>query len=436
MPAALRSTLIICLTAIGASGLTGRVVAQTAPEFPYLAAVTTDDFVRAGADVRFYPFGNVRAGDVVKVIGEKAGWARVVTVGPTFEDFYGYIRYAGPGAPFRLSLDGASGSTIGPTDLFAPNLDAQMDPASSWRPTITLETNRTLRVIDTIETGDEVVHKVALPPDAEGWIDLRRLRPVTPAELATWEAAIQVPPTAGPQPVAGAQAATEEAAAPVNQAPVGRAQLNVGASIENAGTPTDVPALDDSRRPVAPRPLSPERRRARIMLDDLEGAYARLVEEPIESAEVTPLRLLYLDLAKRSRQSRAIARFAQTRAQQLALWAEVQRRRVELDGALELARRTTESAEAARLTMEAMDSYVAAGRLDASTIYDGKRLPKLLRVRDEQGRTLAYLEPDERFDYANLLGHRVGVVGERTDDSGLQVTLIEVRRIDLLDSPG
>ena len=171
------------------------------------------------------------------------------------------------------------------------------------------------------------------------------------------------------------------------------------------------------------------------MLDDLEGAYARLVEEPIEVAEVGPLRLLYLDLAKRSGDSRAISRFAQTRAQQLSLWAEVQQRRIELDDALDLSRRTTESAEASRLTMEAMDRYVAAGRLDASTIYDGKRLPKLLRVRDEQGRTLAYVEPDDRFEYANLLGHRVGVVGKATQDTGLQVTLIEVRRIDLLDGP-
>jgi hypothetical protein len=416
------------MTTIGVCGLTGRAVAQSAPEFPYLAAVTADDFVRAGADVRFYPFGNIRTGDVVKVVGEKAGWARVVTIGPTFEEFYGFIRYAGPGTSFRLSLDGTGGSTIGPTDLFAPNLDAQMDPASSWRPTITLEANRTLHVIETIELSDEVVHKVALPPDAEGWIDLRRLRPVTPSELAAWEAAIQAP-AARPQPVA------DEAATPVTQTPVGRAQLNVGVSIETVDTPTDIPAIDDASVSIAPRPLSPERRRARIMLDDLEGAYARLVEEPIEVAEVGPLRLLYVDLAKRSGDSRAISRFAQTRAQQLSLWAEVQQRRIELDDALDLSRRTTESAEASRLAMEALDHYVASGRLDASTIYDGKRLPKLLRVRDEQGRTLAYVEPDERFEYANLLGHRVGIVGEATQDSGLQVTLIEVRRIDLLDGP-
>ena len=86
--------------------------------------------------------------------------------------------------------------------------------------------------------------------------------------------------------------------------------------------------------------------------------------------------------------------------------------------------------------MEAMDRYEIVGRLDASTIYDGKRLPKLLRIRDvATGRTLAYLEPDDRFDYANLLGHQVGIVGTRTDDTGLRVTLIEPRRIDVLETP-
>ena len=186
---------------------------------------------------------------------------------------------------------------------------------------------------------------------------------------------------------------------------------------------------------LRPRPVSPQRRRARIMLDDLEVAYARLLAEPTESAEVGPLRLLYLDLAKRSRNSKSISRFAQTRAQQLALWAEVQRRRLDLASALERARRTTESAESARLTMEAMDRYEIVGVLDASTVYDGKRLPKLLRIRDATGRTLTYLEPDDRFDYANLLGHRIGIVGVRSDDNGLRVTLIEPRRIDVLDLP-
>ena len=170
------------------------------------------------------------------------------------------------------------------------------------------------------------------------------------------------------------------------------------------------------------------------MLDDLEAAYARLLAEPVESAEVAPLRLLYLDLAKRHGDTRSIAKFATTRARQLELWSEVQERRVEMVSVLRRARETTESAEAARLELEAFDRFAAVGRLDASTIYDGKRLPKLLRVRDTTtGRTLGYLEPDDRFDYANLIGHEVGVVGTPVEDAGLRVVLIEPRRIEVLD---
>ena len=435
MPAVLRPALTLCLVTVGTSALTGRVAAQTEQAFPYLATVTTEEFVRAGADVRFYPFGRVQTGDVVKVIGEKAGWARVETVGPAFEEFFGYVRYALSSTPsFRLSLDGTSGSTIGPTDIFAPNLDARMEPASSWKPATTLEANRSLRVIETTTLATEVVHKVVLPADAEGWIDLQRLRPATPAEMSVWEAAVKESIGAPPVSRAPNRPATPitqvpNAQSPITQTPVGRVTPNVGMTIEVP--PAMVPATPVV---VRPRPVSPERRRARIMLDDLEAAYARLLVEPTESAEVGPLRLLYLDLAKRSRDSRSISRFAQTRAHQLALWAQVQQSRLDLAGALDRARRTTESAESARRVMEAMDRYVIVGLLDASTIYDGKRLPKLLRIRDDTGRTLSYLEPDDRFDYANLLGHRIGIVGDRSDDNGLRVTLIDPRRIDVLDS--
>ncbi len=433
MHAALRPTLAFCLTAISAAGLAGPVAAQAPQTFPYLATVTADDLVRAGADVRFYPFGRVKTGDVVRVVGEKAGWGRVVTVGPTFKDFFGFIRTPSSGtASFRLSLDRNGGSTNAPTDVFAPNLDAAMDPASSWKPTTTLAANRTLRVIETTTVDGEVIHKVALPADAEGWIDLNHLRPATTVEAAAWEAAVAKP--AVPTPIAR-KPEVSEAVTPVVQEPAGRAQLNAAVAIDTATPAAGAPAMTVQKQPATRRPVSPQRRRSRLMLDDLEAAYALLLREPIESAEVGPLRLLYIDLADRSKNSRVISRFARTRAQQLELWAEVQQHRVELGGALERARQTTETAEAARITLAAMDRYEAVGQLDASTIYDGKRLPKLLRIRDEKGRTLAYLEPTDRFDYANMLGHTVGVVGARSDDSGLRVTIIEATRIDVLASP-
>ncbi|MHC5007212.1 MAG: hypothetical protein ACYTGF_07645 [Planctomycetota bacterium] len=82
-----------------------------------------------------------------------------------------------------------------------------------------------------------------------------------------------------------------------------------------------------------------------------------------------------------------------------------------------------------------MQRYVAAGRLEASIIYNGKNLPKLFRIRNpETGRTLGYVQPDDRFDFAAMLGRRVGVVGERAYNGGLRLTLIKPQRIDPLDS--
>ena len=80
------------------------------------------------------------------------------------------------------------------------------------------------------------------------------------------------------------------------------------------------------------------------------------------------------------------------------------------------------------------ERYVAIGRLDASIIYDGRRLPKLLRLRDPiTGRTVGYLEPDEQFNFADMLGKRIGVVGERTYEGGVRLNLIHPTRIDLLE---
>ncbi|MHC4320216.1 MAG: hypothetical protein ACYS1B_16975, partial [Planctomycetota bacterium] len=130
-----------------------------------------------------------------------------------------------------------------------------------------------------------------------------------------------------------------------------------------------------------------------------------------------------------------IAHYAQTRARQLALWAEVQERKLELADIRARARRTKSDAEQARLGLQAMQGYVAAGRLEASIIYDGRNLPKLFRVRNSAtGRTLGYVQPDERFDLVTMLGERVGVVGERAYNGELRLTVIKPQRIDLLDS--
>jgi hypothetical protein len=447
MSAVLRRVLICGLVLAPGAALTGPAAAQSGEPFPYLAALTTDDFVRAGADSRYYPCGRLRTGDVVKVIGEKAGWARVATVGLAFDDFFGFIKYPKVETTrFRLDDDGKSGTTTGPLDLFAPNLDAKYDPKSSWNTAATIPADRKLTVLATAASGEDIVHKVKLPPEAEGWIAMRHLRPATPAEIAAWEAALtraktdqpQAPPPAKPEVEAVAAAEPEAEAEPV-QPVLGRVTPNQGAAIDADTQPAPVDDAAMVEAPPAPKPKAPRRsaesRLAQIMLQDLEAAYARLLAEPIETAEVDPLRGLYLDLAQRHTESRPIAQYAETRARQLALWAEVQQRKLELSAIRARARQTTTDAEEARLDLQNMQGYVAAGRLEASTIYNGRNLPKLYRMRNlESGRTLGYVQPDQRFDFPTMLGRRVGIIGERAYDGALRLNLIRPQRIDLLDS--
>jgi hypothetical protein len=421
--------LVVPVLACGRAVPAQSPASQSTPaqSVPYVAAIASEQAVRAGADVRYYPFGRLRAGDVVRVNGQKAGFARVATAGPAFAEFFGFVKFSKAGTShLRRGADGQSATTTGPTDVFAPNLDARQDPASSWKPVVTLPADRDIVVLETIESDQEVLYRIALPPDAEGWIDLKGIRAATASEIAVFEAAVRQMPqrplaAARPEVVPKPQELTARSA--FDQGPVAAAKP---AAAQAAPQPvaTAPPEIEE-----APPPPSP----AQEMLEELEAVYAKLLKEPVETAEVNALRLLYLDLAKEHQDSRTVARFAQTRAQQLALWAEVQQRRVEMKDVLGRAVQTAQSAAASKEVIERLGPYLAVGRLDASTIYDGQRLPKLLRIRDPKtGRTIAYVQPDARLELAGLLGREVGVMGEWAEDPGLRVTMIVPRRIDPL----
>lgn len=428
MAAALCRAVVCGLTigAISSVPAAGQSVSE-----PFIAAVTAEStFVRSGADSRYYPLGQLFTGDVVKVIGEKSGWARVATAGPAFAEFFGFIKHprAEAGA-LEISTDGKSALVIDTLDLFAPNLDAGYDPASSWKPVMTVPPQRTLRLIETVAYQGDVVHRVALPGDAQVWIDMRHLRNATPAEIVAWEAALaDAPVETGPP----APEVREVSVIPVEQS---QPKANVGAAIEPA---TPAPKTE---RAAAPRPANPnaatrtaEKRLARIMLDDLEAAYARMLNESIEEAEVEPLRQLYIDLASRNPGNRPITHFAASRARQLALWAEVQQQKAELAELRVKARLAAQDAETSRMNLEATEEYVAVGRLEASTLYNGETLPQLLRLRDTvMGRTLGYLQTGKEFDLVPMIGRRVGIVGNRAYHGGLRVVVITPRRIDVLD---
>ncbi len=450
---------------VAAATVVTRAAAQTQDvAAAYLAVVTADDVdVRAGAHFRYYAFGRVDQGDVVRVVGEKAEWARVETAGPAFREFFGYVRFpAAENGNVDLTDGGRSLVTTGLVDLFAPNYDADHDPSSSWKPILTLQSGRRIEVIETRQARDERVHKVALPPDAQGWIKLENLRRATPSEQAAWEAGVSrkvgaAPASAPASPPSAAPIVQNPTPSPLpGPAPIGDLGASPGvrpltqdevsqttgaavAIIEDyppAPIASAPPVVERPRpAPVPPAPAAPAAAIAR--LKDLEAIYARLLEEPPDAAEVEPLRNQFLELAKKYKSSRAISSHAKHRARQLELWGAAQVRQVDLRKLAAEAASTSSSVEKARWALETYGEYVAIGRLDASTVYDGRRLPQLFRLRHAtSGQTIGYLQPDSTHSLSGVLGEVIGIVGESSYDGSLQVTLIKPTRIDRLDEKG
>ena len=469
---------------------------ESAPEPGYFV-VTSDIDVRSGAADSYYPFGRLERGDVIKVVGEKYEWARVVTAGPAFEEFFGFLRYPQTeAARFKVEPDGQRGRTQGMTRVLAPNMNTGYDPNDSWKRILLLESERDVTVLETHDDGRLVVHKIVLPPDAEGWVNKRFLEPATEAQIAAWKTAV----TSGPQPPKTTGGALRQQAAAPAPAPGAKAGAKAGGGTARAAadpvlardepvvesvtppattrdalatpqtprnarslagerldTGRETPAEDTTSSSgaaleiVAPTTLAapaiePEKgltmgptgppappRTPKERLEDLEEAYARLREEPIATAEVVPMRALYLDLADASVNDDDVFRYAQARAEQLAIWADLQARRTELSTVRQRLDLTAEEARAVRLALDAKGVYAAVGRLSASTVYDGSRLPRLLRIQEpSSGRTICYVQPDTAFDYYRMLGQLIGVVGRKYRSEELGVNVVEPKRIDLL----
>jgi hypothetical protein len=80
-------------------------------------------------------------------------------------------------------------------------------------------------------------------------------------------------------------------------------------------------------------------------------------------------------------------------------------------------------------------SYDVTGQLQASSVYDGVKLPALLRVTEPaSNRTIVYVRPSRKFDAPKALGRLVGIVGKSHFDSSLNLRIIDVDRLDILEA--
>ena len=422
----------------------------------YWAVVTANDVhVRSGPSVdAAYPFLKLDRGSLVKVTEESAGWARVPAIGPSFKESFGYIK---ADRKVKLSADGRTAEIISTVDVLAPNQMARFAPDTSWKAIGRHEPGRTVVILDTIEGQREKVHKIPLAEESEGWLNLTFLRRATDQELAGIDprtgrpaAPPPPPPTTTPQPTpppgagqgSGAgSAASDGAKATTTVLPAedggaagdGAAPQPAGGTPAAEGAGSAPTATDGTAAPSGTETAPLRERMQQVTMSDLEAAMERLRREDPTTAEVGPLRMRYLEFADRPGASASQRQFALARAEQLSIQEEAQRRLQEVQALLNKASADLEIIRNARESMDARQPYTAVGRLNASTIYDGIRLPLLFRLQDPSGgQTIGYIEPGKGFDLTAMLGQLVGIVGKKGYDEALRLNTIEPTRIDVL----
>ena len=464
------ATLLTLSPSVYAAPQAGAPVASSATDgtnTAYWAVVTGNAVnVRSGPSAQSaYAFGKLKQGDVVHVLKEEYGWARVQTQGNAFGDITAFVP---ADRRVTLSADRTTATISARTELRAPNVEAGSSPDKSWKQIGFADAGTTLTVLGTADGEKESVYKVKVPATAEAWINMQFLRRASDAETAMANAAPANSTTTPTTTVATAAAATTTVAAapapagvvtPVNQPNAGApaptpVTPDIGTSTTtttSSGSPAIPPLLGPkavnaatTEGTTAPgtvvtttvtstRTTTPKWTSSRATFDDLEQQFKAVRSQPDAGAEFEALKAKYEELAAQDGSAGSVKGVAGARAQQLTLLLETQSEVQKLE-------RTKASLDTNKkgiadliLNIQRRADFTAIGILNASAVYDGQRLPELYRICDPMtSATIAYVEPNADIAMAPMIGTLVGVKGGKQFDPALRLTVISPLSIDIL----
>ncbi len=426
--------------------------------------------VRSGPSAQSsYAFGKLRKGDLVRVLKDEYGWARVEATGPAFGEFSGYVP-----ADRRVTLaaDRSSAKVTARTELRAPNADAGGAPDKSWKQIGHLEPGASLTVLGVVDGEKESVYKVRLPQSAEGWVNMQFLRAATDAEIAAGSKPATPAPTAPaaaptkPATTAGAtggnavvapsggETAPVGTVTPVNAAPAG---AEMPAAVQSGGDSPAIPPLRGVKENADPAPapaatstttdsgvivertpsggtkLSRTTVSHRTTLNGLEDQFKAVRAQPEAGAEFAALQAKYKELMESDELGAGSKAIAKARAQQLGLLIETQTQMQELQRVKSAVENNRQEISKALTDLQNRADYTAVGVLNASAVYDGTHLPELYRVCDPMtGATIAYVLPNPAIPMPTMLTTLVGVKGGSEYDPALRLQIISPVKIDIM----
>lgn len=428
------ATAVFCLMALVLTACPGLLNPARAQEVPFTGVVIENQTdVRAGAADRYYRVGELNKGQLVQVDEVIAGWNKIVPP----EGFYSYISKAFVDA----KGDGSTG--VVNTDrskVYAADVNG---PAGSYRVQAILNEGDGVQII--AEEGSH--YKIVAPNSAYVYLPPGSVRRALAMELAP-----EAPAEAG-QPVDEPQPVVEPEPEPVVTQPV---------VAEPAAEPTAEPVAEAPSEPVIEfhepqpevvaepvepvEPAAPDTSEA--ALNDMLGTQPQTTE-PAAAVEVVSL----AELEKQIEVVRALPLEEQPLDEMIAKYEALQAKgglsdadTYRVASRLATLRYNKRIAEGLKVIIEAREgglrvtpaepevvTYDAVGRLLASSVYDGRTLPRMYRLVDATtGRALAYLRADGPVDTTRYLGKLVGIQGPTAYDPALKLKVITVKKIDPL----
>jgi hypothetical protein len=429
------AAVLVC--ALGAPAL-----AQMNNVSPYYAVVAADDAaLRCGSSDSIgllnsmYQVAKLQRGQLLKVDGEAQGWTRVSYPSGS----YAFV-------PSDCAQADASARFVTLTKAFRPKAaNLAMGLRGSWKDcleqALPVGTKLNLAEAEAAVNGANTAYKVVPPEGARAFIPSSAIRKATQEEIDAFNAmaakggapapapgtpALGAAPQAkpGPQPVA--PPAVNPTLLNPNSMPATTAQAPAGAQ---PGSPATVASPEIKPLEIKPSPY-----------EKLEAAFEAVRKQPPDSGEFSELLAEFQSALEKVKPEESGARMVRARLQQridyLKLLADMQSKQREFAAGSESVAQDEKKLKERLAEVDRVRQYTIVGRLSASTIYDGKRLPLMYRVQAVGGtapRTLAYVKPSEELKVESKIGQVVGVVGEARMDPTLKLNIITPLRVDPLE---
>ncbi len=413
MPKPIRTRFALCLLLFFSPGVTPWAVGQ---DVPFTAEVVDQSVpVRAGAGRSFYEVGRLTGGSQVVVDEVVFGWFKVHPPQGT----YSYISQA-----FVDATGNGQTGTIN-TDRAAVRTASVNGSAESYRRQIDLLKGDRVTIVG--QDGD--FYKIEPPNGAYVFLPPGSIRPVGDD---TEPVADQQPPHTPSQP----EQAVSTSIAPASADPSG---LPTGFSrTAEPETDDDASNQDPGDRVVSvDKPSLATANADPVISATLRAAEQRLIASEALSLEERPLGELfetYRSLARNRQLSLVDGRIIAMRIAQL-------QRHIDVIKTLQTIAEAQRAHQETRLFADQLppelpkQRYDVRGRLLASSVYNGKNLPRLYRITESDGhRIIAYVRLRPALNPVPLLGEYVGVMGQTRFDPMLKLEILDAEHIDVISS--